>query len=125
MHQEITIVGYLGSKPELRYAPRGIEVTTLNVATSRKYKDKTETTWFSVSVWGENAVNACKYLDKGRMVLVRGRLVPDAKGNPEVFQLKDGSWGSRFVVNADLVKYLGGKGSETETVEESQDGIPF
>lgn len=127
MYQKITIVGNLGNKPELRFTSAGTEVTTLNVATNRKYNDQTETAWFSVSVWGKQAVNCSQYLDKGSQVLVEGRLIPGEDGNPETFQRKDGSWGSSFKVSAREVKFLGGSG-QTQSYDrqpETSDDIPF
>ena len=58
----IIIVGNLGRDPEMRYAPSGDAVTTMNVASNRTYNDANgervkETTWFRVSVWGKQAEN--------------------------------------------------------------------
>ena len=37
MYQQIIIVGNLGKDPEMRYTPSGTPVTSLSVATNRKY----------------------------------------------------------------------------------------
>ena len=55
MYQKLIIIGNLGRDPEMRYTPDGKAVTTFSVATSRKYNEKEETTWFRVSVWGKKA----------------------------------------------------------------------
>ena len=60
MFQQLTIVGYLGKDPVMRFTPAGQAVTSFPVATSRSYTDNTgqkitETTWFRVSVWGAQA----------------------------------------------------------------------
>ena len=38
MWQRITIVGNLGSDPEMRYTPSGVPVTSFSVAVNRKVK---------------------------------------------------------------------------------------
>ena len=109
MYQKTIIVGYCGSNPEQRFTPNGDPVTTFSVATSRKYGEKDETTWFRVSVWGKQAESCSKYLSKGSKVLVEGRLRPDASGNPTTFQRKDGTWSASFEVTAENVRFLDGK----------------
>lgn len=129
MYQKLIIVGNLGRDPEMRYTPDGKAVTTLNIATSRRYRDKDETTWFRVSVWGQQAESCNQYLQKGSRILIEGRISPDpSNGNPRVFQKKDGSWGASYEVYADTVRFLstrtGDSGSE-ETDDVADDDIPF
>ena len=128
MYQKLIIIGNLGRDPEMRYTPDGKAVTTFSVATSRKYNEKEETTWFRVSVWGKQAESCNQYLTKGSKVLVEGRLRPDANtGAPQVFQKKDGSWGSSYEVYADTVRFLSARGEgnpvTSDTVDD--DDIPF
>ena len=128
MYQRLIIIGNLGRDPEMRYTPDGKAVTTFSVATSRRYNDKEETTWFRVSVWGKQAESCNQYLTKGSKVLVEGRLRPDANtGAPQVFQKKDGSWGSSYEVYAETVRFLSTRGEVTsegsDTVDD--DDIPF
>ncbi len=112
MYQQITIVGYLGSDPEMRYTPSGQAVTNFSVASSRKYTNNSgqqvdETTWFRVSVWGAQAETCNQYLSKGRPVLVVGRLRADPQtGNPRIFTRQDGSSGASFEINASSVRFL-------------------
>ena len=118
MYQTIIIVGNLGRDPEMKYNPNGQAVTSMNVATSRKYKGADdalveETTWFRVSVWGKQAESCNQYLRKGSKVLVEGRLVPDpATGGPKVWTSKDGKTGASFDVSADTVRFLSGREDE-------------
>lgn len=117
MFQQLTIVGYLGKDPEMRYTPSGQAVTSFPVATSNSYTNNAgqkvdETTWFRVSVWGAQAESCNQYLTKGRPVLVVGRLRPDPQsGGPRVFTRKDGTTGASYEVNAINVRFLpGGRG---------------
>ena len=112
MYQKIIIIGNLGRDPEMRYTPDGSPVTSFSVATSRRYGDKDETTWFRVTVWNKQAESCNQYLHKGSKVLVEGRLRPDTTGAPAVFQRRDGSWGSSYELTAENVRFLSPKGEE-------------
>ena len=118
MYQQITIVGYLGSEPDMRFTPNGQAVTSFSVATSNKYTNNSgqrvdETTWFRVSVWGAQAESCNQYLHKGSPVLVVGRLRPDPQtGSPRTFTRQDGSTGVSFEVTAQSVKFLPSGGSK-------------
>jgi len=138
MFQEITIVGYLGQDPVLRFTPSGKAVTNLSIATSNKYTDSSgikhdETTWFRCALWNNEAENACKYLKKGNPVLVKGRMKADPNtGGPVVYTKQDGTVGASFEVNAILVRYLPKGGDSTGQPDDSQepalveeDAIPF
>ena len=118
MYAKIIIIGNLGSNPEQRFTPSGDPVTTFSVATSRKYGEKDETTWFRVSVWGKQAESCNQYLSKGSKVLVEGRL----KAEPTVYQRKDGTWASSYEVTAETVRFLTPKG---EQVESADLDVPF
>ena len=118
MYQKLIIIGNLGRDPEMRYTTEGKPVTSFSVATSRKFGDKDETTWFRVSVWGNQAETCNQYLHKGSKVLVEGALKADAQGNPRTYERKDGTWGASYDVTADAVKFLSGK-------DEPADEVPF
>lgn len=136
MYQKTTIVGNLGRDPEMRYLPDGTAVTTLNVATSRKYTNREgktveETTWFKVSVWNKQAENANQYLEKGRKVLVEGTLTPDPNtGGPRIWTRNDGTPGASFEIRATEIRYLGGNGEgrdhhDPAPSKPEEDDIPF
>jgi single-strand DNA-binding protein len=138
MFHKVILVGNLGRDPEMRYTPGGQAVTNLSVATNRKYTDSSgesreETVWFRVSVWGRQAEATNQYLSKGRQVLVEGRLVPDENGNPRTWTRQDGSSAASFEVNAQTVRFLGGRADGAQFDEgpgagpapESVDDIPF
>lgn len=134
MYQKLTIVGNLGRDPEMRYLQDGQAVTNLNVACNRRWNNQNtgeqqeETTWFRVSVWGRQAEACNQYLEKGRQVLIEGRLRPDpATGGPRLWTRQDGSVGASFEMTADRVQFLGsnGNGNGSEPDYEEDDQIPF
>lgn len=112
MYQQIIIVGNLGRDPEMRFTPSGTQVTSLNVATNRKYTGSDgqlvkETTWFRVSVFGKQAEACAQYLKKGSAVLVEGRLTPDKQtGGPRTYQRQDGSVGATYEIFANTVRFM-------------------
>jgi single-strand DNA-binding protein len=78
MYNKLTIVGYLGADPEVRYTTSGTAVCNFRVATSERWvKDgetQEHTEWHRIVVWGKSGENAEKYLRKGSLVLCEGQL---------------------------------------------------
>jgi single-strand DNA-binding protein len=114
MYQRLVLVGNLGRDPEMRYTPQGTPVTSLSVATSRRYntadgQPKEETVWFRVSVWGKQAETVNQYLTKGRKVLVEGELVGDENGGPRIWTDKEGKPRASFEVRAITVRFIDSK----------------
>ena len=74
----VILVGRLGADPDLRATQTGQNVCTLSLATSETWvkdgrrEEKTE--WHRVILWARQAEVAAKYLKKGRMVYIEGRL---------------------------------------------------
>lgn len=79
-YQQITIIGNLGSDPEMKQLPSGTPVTNFNVAVNEKWRDRQsnemreKTTWFRVAVYGGQAETTARYLSKGRQVMVVGTI---------------------------------------------------
>ncbi|HEY4139362.1 MAG TPA: single-stranded DNA-binding protein [Casimicrobiaceae bacterium] len=76
---KVILIGNLGRDPETRYTTGGDAVTTLNIATSEQWKDKSgekqeRTEWHRVVLFARLAEIAGEYLKKGRSVYIEGRL---------------------------------------------------
>ncbi len=77
MLNHITIMGRLTRDPELRRTGSGTAVASFTVAVDRDYSGKDsekKTDFFDCVAWRNTAEFASKYLTKGRMVVVSGRL---------------------------------------------------
>ena len=77
MLNRVILQGRLGSDPELRTTPNGVEVATVNIAVDRDRKDangERQTDWVTIVAWRNTAKFLSTYFQKGRMVLVEGRL---------------------------------------------------
>lgn len=77
-YNRVTIIGNLGSDPEMRFTPSGKPVTTFRVAVNNRYKNssgegKEETEWFSIVAWDKTAELCNQYLHKGSLVFVEGK----------------------------------------------------
>lgn len=75
------IMGNCGRDPEVRYAPSGMAVCNLSIATSSKRKDKgsgeyvEETQWHRVTFYDKLAEIVGQYVKKGKPLYVEGRIV--------------------------------------------------
>ncbi|WP_049755476.1 single-stranded DNA-binding protein [Acidimicrobium ferrooxidans] len=67
---QVTLIGRLISSPDLRETPSGKHVTTVRIAVQAGYHSG----FFDVVLWGQAAEFATRYLTKGRLVYVAGRL---------------------------------------------------
>jgi single-strand DNA-binding protein len=78
----VELIGRLGKEPEVRSLPSGKKVTSFSLAVDRSWRTtggekKEATDWFNVESWGKLGEICQKYLHKGRLVFVAGRLQTD------------------------------------------------
>lgn len=78
MLNHIVVMGRLGKDPELRHTQTGTPVAAFTLAVDRDFKDKNTgeraTDWIDVVAWRGTGEFAARYLSKGRMAVVDGRL---------------------------------------------------
>ncbi|MGH9836484.1 MAG: single-stranded DNA-binding protein [Blastocatellia bacterium] len=118
---KITIVGYLGRDPELRYTPQGTALCKMSIATTEKRKNvagemEEHTTWFRVTAWGRQAELANEYLAKGRQVYIEGRL------RLEEYTDREGQKRFSAEVNATEIQFLGQRTEPLNTTAEGAAG---
>ena len=102
---KVTLIGNLGSDPEMRFTADGKPVTSFRMATSRRYntstgESKEETDWFRITVWGKQAEQCNQFLAKGRQVYVEGRL------HARNWEGQDGQTRTSLEVTANQVLFL-------------------
>ncbi|MBC7418643.1 MAG: single-stranded DNA-binding protein [Pedobacter sp.] len=75
---KVILVGHLGKDPEVRHLDSGVSVATFPLATSETYnKDNKrieQTEWHNIVMWRGLADIASKYLHKGKLVYIEGKL---------------------------------------------------
>ncbi len=112
------LIGRLGKDPEARQTTSGKSVTSFPVATSERYTDRDgnkqeKTEWHNVVVWGKSAENCAKYLKKGSMCGVEGKITTSSWDD------KDGNKKYKTEITAMNVEFLDSR-KETQ-----QDDHPF
>lgn len=90
LKNRVQLIGNLGTKPEIKNTENGKKLAQFSLATNETYRNAkgekvTETQWHRIVIWGKLAEIAEKYLDKGREVVIEGKLVSrsysDKEGN--------------------------------------------
>ena len=76
---KVILVGRLGKDPEVRHLEGGVAVASFSIATSETYTNKEgarveQTEWHNIVLWRGLAEVAGKYLSKGKMVYIEGKL---------------------------------------------------
>jgi single stranded DNA-binding protein len=77
----VQLIGRLGKDPEARVTPTGKQVVSFSLAVSNHWKSggetKESTDWFNIEVWEKLGEVCQKYLHKGSLVFLEGRLKTD------------------------------------------------
>jgi len=76
---KVELIGNLSADPETRFTPNGVQVTTLRMATNEVWtgangEKQTRTEWHRIVAWRKLAEIAQKYMKKGQLIYVEGRL---------------------------------------------------
>ena len=79
MLNKAMLIGHLGGDPEVRYTNSGNQVTNFTVATNESWTDASgakqeRTEWHRIVVFGKLAEICGKYLNKGQLVYISGRI---------------------------------------------------
>ncbi|TND08747.1 MAG: single stranded DNA-binding protein [Bacteroidetes bacterium] len=76
---KVILIGNLGKDPEVRYLEGGIAVANFPIATTETFRDKNgnkneQTEWHQIVLWRKLAEVAEKFLKKGMMVYIEGKI---------------------------------------------------
>ena len=80
LRNKVQLIGNMGQKPDVQTTESGKKRAQFSVATNESYRNAkgekvNETQWHRVVAWGKVAEIAERYLDKGREVVIEGKLV--------------------------------------------------
>lgn len=86
---KVILVGHLGKNPEVRHLDGNVTVASFPLATSETYNKEgkriEQTEWHNIVMWRGLADTASKYLQKGKLVYIEGKLrtrsFEDKQGN--------------------------------------------
>jgi single-strand DNA-binding protein len=112
MINKAILVGRLGKDPEVRYTPDGMMITNFTLATDEQRKDKNgeriqKTEWHRIVTFGKLAEICGKYLVKGKLVFVEGRIQTRA------WEDKEGGKRSTTEIIASDMRMLDSKGQRS------------
>jgi single-strand DNA-binding protein len=124
MINRVTLVGRLGSDPEIRTLSNGTPVARLGIATSENYKDRAgewqeETQWHDVVAWRHLAERVQRYTRKGSLVYIEGKLTH------RKWEDKDGNPRKTTEVVAAVIRVLDGRKDKPEAAADSSSPPPM
>ena len=109
----VFLIGHVGQSPRVRVMPSGRKVANFTLATNEVWRDASgqrqeRTEWHRIVAFGDLAEFAERYIQKGRFILVEGRL--------QTRQYVDGQGITRYVTEivARDIGFLEPKGTVTE-----------
>jgi single-strand DNA-binding protein len=128
----IVLLGNLTRDPEVRYTPSGTPVARLGLAVNNRIKQgdewRDDPCFVDVVVFGKQAESCGEYLNKGRTILIEGRL------QYRTWESQEGQKRSKHEVLADRVQFLpkaartsegGFSGDAPEGEASDDDDVPF
>jgi single-strand DNA-binding protein len=141
---KVILIGRLGKDPEVRNLDNGAVVANFSIATSESYKDRTTgekkeiTEWHNIVIWRGLAEIAQKYLHKGDMVYIEGKLrtrswekdgvtrytTEIVADNMTMLSPKSGG-GSNVVSDYPSQEKTSAENFKTAAVDNSTDDLPF
>lgn len=101
---KVMLIGRLGRDPEIRYSSNNTPICNFSLATSDRirkgdtFEEKTE--WHRIVVFGNQAENASKFLKKGSLVFVDGKI------QSRNYQDKDGNERTVVEIIANSLNFL-------------------
>ncbi len=122
-YNKILLLGNLTRDPQLSYTPNQTAVVDFGLATNRRWtaqdgNQREETCFIDCRAFGRQAENINKYLSKGRLVFIEGRLTFDT------WTAQDGSKRSRHRVTVENLQFMPGTGS-TNNEQQAQHSTPL
>ena len=92
MINRVVVIGRLVNNPELKITVAGTSYVRATIANEQIYKDNKHANFIDILVWGGLAENLSKYCDKGRKILIDGRL-----------EIKKNTKGDKTYTNATVI----------------------
>lgn len=120
---KVILIGHLTRDPDLRYLASGTAVCEMGLAVNHKYtsngEKKEEVCFVDIVIWGKQGENCKEYLEKGRAILVEGRL------HFSSWKSQSGENRSKLKVVADKVVFMPGGNREQRPVKKEEEKQPY
>ena len=113
-YNKVILLGNLTRDPQLSYTPNQTAVVDFGLATNRKWtaadgQQREEVCFVDCCAFGRSAENINKYCQKGRPLLIEGRLTFDS------WQAQDGTKRNKLKVTVESFQFIGGLGQGQAT----------
>lgn len=110
----VILIGNLTRDPEVRFASGNSAICKFGLAMSRNYttrdgEKREDTTFVDVDAFGKVGEILGKYLQKGRPVMIEGRLQLDT------WETKEGEKRSKLKVVCENFQFIGGRGDDASS----------
>ncbi len=118
---KVILIGRLTKDPELRYTSNNVPTVSFTVAVNRPFANQSgvrEADFLNVVVWRKQAENVKKYITKGNLVAVEGRI------QTRNYDDKDGKKVYVTEVVADNVQFLESKGQRSSNSDVEYNDAP-
>lgn len=122
-YNRVVMMGNLTRDPEYKQLTSGQAVCRLGLASNRQFKNRQtgdmvqEVCYVDIDVWGAQAESCRQYLQKGRPILVEGRLKFDSWQDPQ------GQNRNKLSIVADRVVFLSAAAESTVGVQQQKGTI--
>ena len=80
---QVNLIGRLTKDPDIRYTQDQMAIARFSIAINTGYGDKQRVDFPNIIVFGKSAENCEKYLTKGRLVAIGGRIQTGSYENKE------------------------------------------
>lgn len=116
MMNRVILVGRITKDPEMKKTAQDIAVVNFTIAVNRNYTDsqgEKQADFISCVVWRKQAENVAKYVTKGMLLGIEGRIQT---------RQYESETGMKYIteVLCDSVQFLENKSSNTQSYEENQ-----
>ena len=118
---KVILIGRLTRDPELRYTGSNRAVTQITIAVNRNFTNQNgerEADFINVVIWDKQAENVAKYLPKGRLVSIEGRIQTRNYDNSEGKKV----YVTEVMVNN--ISFLESKKDDTLNMNNLEDCLP-
>ncbi|MBQ4361257.1 MAG: single-stranded DNA-binding protein [Proteobacteria bacterium] len=115
MVNKVILIGRLGKDPEVRASQAGKSFCSFTLATDTGFGDNKKTDWHNIVTFDKQAENCGRFLKKGSLVYIEGRISYDK------YTDKDGQQRTSTRILANTVQFLEPKGSSSGGYSQSYD----
>ncbi len=115
MVNKVILIGRLGKDPEVRASQAGKSFCSFTLATDTGFGDNRKTDWHNIVAFDKQAENCGRFLKKGSLVYIEGRISYDK------YTDKDGQQRTSTRILANTVQFLDSKTGSNGGYSQSYD----